>query len=180
MTPALARAALLPLVVTTSACDARQAPEANAPLPPAPPAPAAHTDRAPPALQRPQPLPKLARDVLDESMLEHGDHMETLLWASLMVDFETTRALADSMANAPRIARPPAGEDVLNAVFPPRFFELQDELYRAIAALGAAAAASSDADMATAYAHLASTCVTCHSIYLRTGLPSSPSGATSP
>jgi hypothetical protein len=118
-------------------------------------------------LERGEPLPELARNVLRKNMLEHGDNMESLLWTALMLDHQTTELMARQILGQPRMSRPtPAAGETLNDSLPPRFFELQDALYEHAEDLRRAAEARDDMGMARAYGKLAETCVTCHSLYL--------------
>lgn len=124
-----------------------------------------------PGLEREQPLPELARDLLRKNMIEHGDNMESLLWSALMLDHKTTEIMARQILGQPRMSRPtPAAGETLNDWLPARFFELQDAMYEHAEELRRAAEARDEVGMARAYGKLAETCVTCHSVYL--SLPS--------
>ncbi len=121
-----------------------------------------------PMLLRPKPLPKLARLALRNRMQNHGDDMESLLWSTLMLDYESTDGIAARMANAPTLSRPTDADlDTINAMLPPEFFGLQDQLATSIAGLRAAAKAKDDAALATQYGEITQTCIRCHSLYLR-------------
>jgi hypothetical protein len=121
-----------------------------------------------PKLVRAQPLSTEALMALQSKMLNHGDDMENLLWSTLMLDYESTSAIAAEMAKAPTLARAGVGqEDTINAFLPEEFFELQDQLTSSIAGLRSAALARHDGAIATEYAKVASTCIQCHSLYLR-------------
>lgn len=133
-----------------------------------------HEDTAPPPrtserarLKRAEPLPKLALDLLRKNMVEHGDNMESLLWSALMLDHQTTELVARQILAQPRMSRPtPAAGQTLNDGLPAQFFDLQDRMYEAAEELRKAAEARDDVGTAQAYAKLAETCVTCHSVYL--------------
>ncbi len=133
----------------------------------APAAPVVENAEERPQLQRDEPLPELARDLLRMHMIEHGDSMESLLWSALMLDHETTQTVTEHLLGQPRMSRPSAAAgETLNDWLPPRFFDLQDQMYDAAKALQQAARAKDDQGTARAYAKLAETCVTCHSLYL--------------
>ncbi|WP_428262402.1 cytochrome c [Haliangium sp.] len=138
-----------------------------APAEPTPPA----SER--PVLERAEPLPKLARDLLHDHMIDHGQSMENLLWSALMLDHAAVVVNAQELQAAPRIGRPLEGAgDTLNDALPARFFDLQDEMHAAAGALEAAARAQDDDGVAEAYGRLARTCVSCHALYLR--IPGQP------
>ena len=141
-------------------------PTANTPSPATTKPPPPTSDKARSRLKR-KPLPKIARKILTRDMQEHGEAMESLLWAALMLDYESVQLLATSLANAPRIAKPSQGDQTLNEVFPQRYFELQEQKFRLVVALSAAAKAKDDTAIANQYAELAKTCVNCHSVFLQ-------------
>ncbi len=121
-----------------------------------------------PALLRPKPLPKLARLALRNRMQNHGDDMESLLWSTLMLDYESTDGIAARMAGAPILSRPTDADlDTINAMLPPEFFGLQDQLASSIQGLRTAAKAKDDVALATQYGEITQTCIRCHSLYLR-------------
>jgi hypothetical protein len=130
-----------------------------------PDAPRVTPDRA---LKRTEPLPDLARDLLRTTMVSHGENMENLMWATMMLDYESTGTLAEWIGTRPRLARAGEGqEDTLNAALPEQFFAYQEELRTSARALAKAAAARDDAAMASSYARMTATCISCHSLYLR-------------
>jgi hypothetical protein len=122
-----------------------------------------------PKLTRTEPLPQLARQMLRDSMREHGDDMENLFWTVLMLDYDSTVTLAKAVGRSPKLSRPPPSEDpnTLNAQLPSAFFDLQDDLFRATDALAAAATARDDAAIAKRFAELNDVCVRCHALYLK-------------
>jgi len=123
-------------------------------------------------LRTPDHLPPLARRILHEQMLRHGDHAESLLWSALMLDHEAAQEIAGWVASEVTIARPIAGhEDALNSLLPAAFFAQQDALRAAAKRLGDAARARDDAALGQAYGELTQTCVACHSLYLRLPAP---------
>lgn len=126
-----------------------------------------------PTLQRKEPLPELARDLLRKYMIEHGDSMESLLWSALMLEHQMTEVVVEQILGQPRLSRPVASEagDTLNDWLPPRFYELQEQMFTAAEELRFAASKRDDVGTAKSYARLAETCVTCHSLFL--SLPSS-------
>ena len=139
-------------------------------------APAASGDEAPAVtpsreLKRQEPLPELARDLLRTTMVSHGENMENLQWATLMLDYESIETLAGWIGTRPRFARAGAGqEDTVNYALPEGFFAFQDQLRESAQALARAAEARDDAAIASAYGRMTQTCIGCHSLYLR--LPS--------
>ncbi len=122
---------------------------------------------ATPSLSKGDALPKLARDVLQDPMRRHGDNLESLLWTALMLDYESTAMIAGWIAEEPRLSRPGAQMDALNAELPAQFFQLQDQLHRGARDLARAARERDDEAMADAFSRLAGTCMRCHSVYLR-------------
>ncbi len=120
-----------------------------------------------PKLVRAQPLPKLARFALHQQMVKHGDSMESLLWSALMLDYESIELISKDMSLGPTLSRPmPGVGDTINALLPPRYFTLQDQLAGSIGKLRDAASAKDDAAMAVEYANVAQACIQCHSLYL--------------
>jgi hypothetical protein len=115
-----------------------------------------------------EPLPKLARSVLQDPMRRHGDNLESLLWTALMLDYDSTAMIASWIVEEPRLSRPGTQTDALNVELPPHFFQLQDELHRGARDLAQAARKHDDAAMADAFSRLAGTCIRCHSAYLHT------------
>lgn len=120
-----------------------------------------------PTLQRADPLPKLARSLLNKRMNRHGEQMEQLSWATLTVSRPMIKSLARAIADESRIARPdPDDPNSLNHVFPEQFFVLQEELRTHALALASATDQEGDNAVAEAYGNLTRTCVRCHSLYL--------------
>ncbi|MEM9491025.1 MAG: hypothetical protein AAGC55_17885 [Myxococcota bacterium] len=120
-----------------------------------------------PALERAEPLPDIARDLLRENMIEHGDSMESLLWSALMLEHEMTEVVVAQILGQPRMARPSSGDaDTVNAALPAEFYDLQDQMFSAAEELRLAAAQRDDIATARFYAQLTETCVTCHALYL--------------
>jgi hypothetical protein len=163
-------------VAALAACaDNGSAPAGSSAAPAAPKdeARAASDDKAPAVtpsreLKRREPLPELARDLLRTTMVSHGDNMENLQWATLMLDYESIVTLAGWIGTRPRFARAaPGQEDTLNAALPEGFFAFQDQLRESAQALARAAEARDDAAIADAYGRMTQTCIGCHSLYLR-------------
>jgi len=156
-------------VIGLPACGADQS---SGPAAQTTPAPTATTP--PPAkpakskkLVRAEPLPKLARKLLESRMIRHGKQMQTLLWAAMLIDYQAAGRLARQIADEPRISRPDKSDlNSINHVFPPRFFDLQDELFSEAQSLAAAADSHNDMAMAVSYGKLSKTCVSCHALYL--------------
>jgi cytochrome c' len=118
-------------------------------------------------LRKPDRIPPLAAALLETRMAGHGDDLEFLLANVLMLNRENVEIWATGLAKTPKLARPRVGEsDLLNALLPARFFDLQDELQAAASNLAIAAHSHDDRAMAKAFGHLTETCVACHSIYL--------------
>jgi hypothetical protein len=130
---------------------------------------AAEASRRRPTLVRSEPFPQVARSALKRTMIEHGDNMETLLWASLMLDYDLISSVSGFIVDRPKLSRPDGDRSTLNAYLPARFFELQERLYGAARDLAQAAEAKDDDAIARHYARIAETCVSCHSLYLRSG-----------
>jgi len=128
--------------------------------------------RAPRPLPKPEYLPEEARDVLRDRMARHGADMTVLMATVLMLDHELAAELAHNIATEPRLARPRAGDsDAVNALLPPRFFDLQDQLKTRASEVVTAAHQRDDARLVKAYGRLAETCVACHSTYFRGSVP---------
>ncbi|HEX2573149.1 MAG TPA: cytochrome c [Polyangia bacterium] len=118
-------------------------------------------------LPTPEHLPSAARSILKKRMERHGRDMGELMWAVLLLDYDTTQKLAQQVATEPLLARPLAGDaSELNSLLPERFFTLQDELKSNAATLARVAPQRDPEAMADAYGRLAHTCVACHQTYL--------------
>ncbi len=125
-----------------------------------------------PNLVRAEPLPQVARAALRKRMQNHGDDTENLLWAALMLDFESTDGIAKMISKAPTLTRPGEGDlDTINAMLPAQFFDLQDQLDAAILGLQAAAQAKDGNAVALQYGKSVETCITCHSLFLQFPVP---------
>ena len=123
-------------------------------------------------LPPPEHLPSAARSVLKQRMERHGRDMGDLMWAVLLLDYDTTQKLARQVSTEPLLARPLSGDaSELNALLPERFFTLQDELKTHAAALARVAPRHDPEAMAEAYGRLARTCVACHQVYLNEPAP---------
>lgn len=118
-------------------------------------------------LRPPAYLPPLARQILRQRMDRHGDDLQLLLAAVLMLNEPLTERLATQIAETPQLAKVGGSDgDLLNASLPSRFFALQDQLSTQAKALAKAAHEVDHPGMAKAFGELTSTCVRCHSIYL--------------
>ncbi len=74
-------------------------------------------------------LPPAARDLLGERMKRHESQMTLLLMSVVLLNYTGAESIAAEVAREPRFARPtPGTEDTLNAMLPPRLFDLQDQL----------------------------------------------------
>jgi hypothetical protein len=126
-----------------------------------PPVPAARE------LPRPERLPARARALLDERMQRHGAAMSDMLWAALFLDYPSAKEIAEEIATEPRLARPLERDaSEANALFPDRFFDLQDDLVRAAGEVARAAEARDAARLADTMGRLSATCIHCHAAYL--------------
>jgi cytochrome c' len=139
------------LLISLAACGGSQQQ-----APPAAPAPAS----------RPA-LPPVVRPLLESSMRFHGDSLETLLWAAVLLDYESTASFSRWLGDEPRMARPGADGQSINASMPPAFFDRQDAMLAAAHELAAAAQRHDDAAMGAAFGRLAQSCIACHSEFLR-------------
>lgn len=157
----------------TLACASSTAPPATAdnPGPPPPadgsaaPGPNVVVPRA--GLGAPEWLPREAREMLSARMQRHGEEMMLLLVSVMTLQHEDSEILAMQVAAEPRLGRPAAGESgTINALLPPRFFDLQEELQARARLMAEAARAKDDTRIVRAYGQLAETCVSCHSVYL--------------
>lgn len=112
-------------------------------------------------------LPRAVRDLLRSRMSEHGQDMDDLLWSILFLDFDSAEQLASNIEMQPRLAEP-INKDAseLNSQIPKSFFDVQSQLFEKARALGEAARAHDEAEVATAYGEVMGTCVACHSLYL--------------
>jgi cytochrome c556 len=118
-------------------------------------------------LPAPDHLPSSARALLTEKMINHGDDMSDLLWATLFLDDDSVRDIADHIRSSPKLARPITRDATeLNSRLPAEFFALQDELAMRAEELAESAETGDPDAMAAAYGALAQTCVRCHAIYL--------------
>jgi hypothetical protein len=132
---------------------------------------ASEAARRRPTLERSEPFPQAVRAALKRTMLEHGNNMETLLWGSLMLDYDLISSVSRLIVDQPKLSRPGADRTTLNAYLPSRFFELQERLHSTARDLDQAARSKDDEAIARNYGRLAETCVSCHSLYLRTEGP---------
>lgn len=113
-------------------------------------------------------LTPVARGLVSTSMEQHAQDMTDLLWAVVFLENTEAAAIADGIAEQPRIARPTnqSARDDVNQSIPDRFFQLQDRLRDDARALSKAAKDGDDAAIAKSFGKLNETCVTCHSTYL--------------
>ena len=118
-------------------------------------------------LPAPPDLPESARALLTEKMIDHGQDMTDLLWATLFLDEDSVKEIARHIVEQPRFSRPLTQDAAeLNSRLPPEFFALQDELITRANELAESADSRDPNAVATAYGQLAQTCVRCHSVYL--------------
>jgi len=118
-------------------------------------------------LPEPAAISPLARQIIRQRMDRHGDQLELLLAAVLMLNRPLVETLASDIAATPKLANLGGADGaLLNATLPPRFFALQDQLGSQAKRLAEAARTRSDPAMAAAFGELTATCVKCHSVYL--------------
>src|SRR5262252_8809726 len=92
------------------------------------------------------------RKLLADRMLNHGSDMSDLLWATLFLDEDSVRDIAQHIQDTPRFARPIEKDATeLNSSLPQEFFELQDELVARANDLAELAASHDANGMAVAY-----------------------------
>ena len=109
-----------------------------------------------------------ARALISDRMQHHGQAMSDIVWSVLFLDFEAAADIADEIAQEPKLARPVRREaNELNSLLPDQFFDLQDELAVRAEQLATAARAEEPEAISEALGALSSTCVRCHSAYLR-------------
>ena len=124
--------------------------------------------RKEPALAAPSYLSAELREVLNQKMSHHAQNMHALVFAVLLLDRDSARAIAHDIAAEPRLARPlPGGDDTLNALLPKRFFVLQDDLRQRATEVAEAAGQKDDVKLAESFGRMTSACVACHSVYLQ-------------
>ena len=112
------------LLVASLSCSKNGAGEPNGPEAP-------EVEKQRPQLERDEPLPELARDLLRKYMVEHGDSMESLLWSALMLEHQMTEVVVEQILAQPRLSRPnEAAGETLNDWLPAAFYELQDQIDR--------------------------------------------------
>lgn len=113
-------------------------------------------------------LSPVARGIVSTRMEQHAQSMTDLLWAVVFLENTEAAAIADGIAEEPRIARPTnqSSKTELSQTIPERFFELQDRLHDDARALSKAARSGDDAAIAKAFGKLNESCVACHSTYL--------------
>lgn len=105
--------------------------------------------------------------MLTARMERHGEEMMLLLLTVMTLQHQDTELLAAQVASEPQLGRPSPGEKgTLNALLPPRFFALQDQLVERAHAVAAAARDNDSNRIVRAYGQLAETCVSCHTVYL--------------
>lgn len=151
-----------------------QVAEERPPSSPEPRGPGEIRDRRPWTLERSVPFPAEIRKEIHRRMVHHGEAMESLVRAAVLLDHERARELAKDIAASPRLARPVKGHPTLNDWMPPEFFDYQDQMMAAVDELAAAAEADDDAAIGRAFSRLTQTCIGCHSLYLR--LPADGTG----
>ncbi len=116
--------------------------------------------------ERLEPVPLEVQQIVRERMRRHGDELQDLLRAVVLVDHDQVAALAAKIAEEPVLAPPrPGAEDTLNALLPPRFFALDDARRDEATELAAAARARDETRLGRGFGRLASTCVECHAAF---------------
>lgn len=126
----------------------------------------------PPRLEREQPWPDLAREVLGDQMASHKRHMRELLDAALFLQHERAETLATELARTPPIPRRATGvRGRDNGEVTDTFAAYQDKLRARARDLAAAARAKNNHRVARAYGQLTEVCVSCHAAYLEVEAP---------
>lgn len=107
-----------------------------------------------------------ARRLLSETMLTHGDNMESMLWSALMLDHESVATISEWMSEPPLLKRPdPSTDKTTASALPPLFFDFQDRLQTAAKKLQKTAVARDDAALGSDIAAVVETCVGCHALF---------------
>ena len=119
-------------------------------------------------------VPSPARIKLSARMTRHGKVMEELVRAVVLLDRPRVEALARRIANDESLSVSSSSiEERRQRTLPPEVVVEQTRLGDVARRLSAAAAADSgdDDDLATRFAALTRTCVSCHSVFLRSRRP---------
>lgn len=117
-------------------------------------------------------LNPLTRDVLSPRMQQHGGDIQALALAVTLLHRDQTRALAQQIADEPRLAKlPGAGANELESTIPDSFFTLQDQTRKQALELVEQASRGDDRAVARAFSDLHQTCVSCHVSYLPKSRP---------
>jgi len=112
-------------------------------------------------------LSDTARAALKTQMHAHARGMLELVSTATLLDYDGALAATERLLAEPRLARPITRDATeLNATLPPRFFELQDDLYTQLQQIRTACAARTPEALATGLAGAMRTCVQCHDAYL--------------
>ena len=117
-------------------------------------------------LREPEHLPDAVKQVLLHRMGRHAQDVNELMFSVLFLEFEDAAALAERIRSEPRLARPTADDDSLNASISGRFFTLQDELRRRAGDVADAAKKKNAKATGEAYGRMMQVCVSCHATYL--------------
>lgn len=118
-------------------------------------------------MAQPSRLAGPARTAVASQMRAHADGMRELVSEVTLLDYAAVDATTRRLLAEPQVSRPVSGNaDELNAAFPARFFQLQDELRGNLEALQKAAAARQPDALADAFGAASRTCVRCHDAYL--------------
>jgi hypothetical protein len=113
-------------------------------------------------LRRPHYLSEAARQLVHREMGRHAATMLELVWQVTLLEWD------GAAATARRIAGPPAAPTPgLNDQLPERFFILQAQLRESAARLASAAEARDPISLSDAFSQVSTTCVACHSVYLK-------------
>jgi cytochrome c556 len=124
----------------------------------------------------PHQVGELTRDeraALRPQMMGHGETMEDLLWASLMLDVPSIATIASWIERGiladPTLAEgdaAPADDSAVGADYPVAFVWLQAKLARDAQALARASLDGDRDEIARAYGRVAEGCIACHARYL--------------
>jgi hypothetical protein len=114
----------------------------------------------------PEPLSKVATNLLKERMASHARDMGELVSAIMLLEYPKIADRANMIVADVNLSRPLTGDATeLNASLPEKFFVRQDDLKAAARGLEDAAKALEPYRVADAYGKLSEACVRCHADY---------------
>ncbi|MDB4979653.1 MAG: hypothetical protein JWM82_405 [Myxococcales bacterium] len=116
-------------------------------------------------LSRPTTIPAAMLSVIKTKMGRHEAQMHALWTRVVLLDDDGVARAAGEIFDEPSLARPLTGDE-LNGMLPERFFVLQDELRRRARQLVIASGRHDRTAVASEFAELSKTCISCHEVYL--------------